>query len=182
MNMKKLSTLIIAVILLLLAGCGEMNAAKEDVTLVYEAFFLDNEEILELFCDVRGSEAPYEYLTKDFHVTVTYMPEKDMHEFYGTEATIIIYAYQNGEVIADDGSPTANEGFFCTVETENKNLQQCIDGIEKNWHITGSYMDEDGAKYTEYLDLEGAKMLTYTVKGYFGGGMSDGSVDFSSEE
>ena len=77
--------------------------------LIYEAVFLDNDEIINLYSEVRGPKAPYEHLTNDFHVTTVYMPEKDMHELYGTEVTVNIYAYQDGEVIADDGSKTANE-------------------------------------------------------------------------
>lgn len=185
--MKKTIILISAIVLLVISGCKSAGnsstepPAQETTTVIYEAFFLDNDEILKLFSEVRGPEAPYENLTKDFHVTTAFMPEHDMHELYGTEVTVKIYAYQDGNVTADDGSTTANEGFFCTITTENEALQNYIDSTEKNWHITGSYKDAGGAKYTEYLDLTGAKQVNYTVKGRFGGSMSNGSIVFSPQ-
>lgn len=188
--MKKNVIFLLALMILLLStACVSSQttppaetAPVEDGYVVYEAFFLDNEEILRLFSDVRGAEAPYEYLTKDFHVTTAYMPEEDMHEFYGTEVTVHIYAYQNGEVQADDGTMTANEGFFCTVNTENAEMQRYIDSLEKSWHITGSYAAKGGAKYTEYLDLTDAEKVDFSVKGRFGGVLSDGSITSSPEE
>lgn len=147
---------------------------ENDNSLVYEAFFLDNDEVTELFTKVRGMEAPYEKLTKDFHVTTAYMPEQDMSELYGTEVTVHIYAYKDGEVLADDGSMTSNEGFFCTVTSDNEEMQSFIDNTQKNWHITGSY--KDGAKYTEYIDPSDATEVDISIKGRFGAGMSDGSI------
>lgn len=186
--MKKMICFMLAIMLLVFSGCGSKQNAPEETakaempTVVYEAFFLDNEEILKLFAEVRGPEAPHAIMTQDFHVTTAFMPEQDMREFYGTEVTVHIYAYQDGEVTADDGKLTANEGFFCTVTTENPDMQDFIDHLEKNWHITGSYQDQGGAKYTEYLDLTGAREVEYTVKGHFGGYMSDGNIAFSPEQ
>lgn len=180
--MKKATCLILALVMLwTVLGCTvKVNAdAAESPAVIYEAFFLDNEEIRSLFCQVRGENAPYDNLTKDFHVTTLFMPEQDMHTFYGTEVTVHIYAYQDGKVLADDGSFTANEGFFCTITTDNPQLQHFIDHLEKNWHITGSYQDQGGAKYTEYLDLTDAMVVEYTVTGHFGGYLSDGNVSFS---
>lgn len=104
-----------------------------------------------------------------------------MHEFYGTAVNIHIYAYQAGEVCADEGNMTANEGFFCTVKTDNADLQRYLDSLNKNWHITGSYNDQNGAKYTEALDLTGARKVDYTVTGHFGGYMSNNTISFSPD-
>ena len=160
---------------------AEAVSVEESPKVIYEAFFLDNDEILSLFDEVRGPEAPYGIMTQDFHVTTVYMPEEDMHAFYGTKVTVRIYAYQAGEVPADDGSMTANEGFFCTVTTDNAELQSFLDQLGKNWHITGSYKDQGGAKYTEYLDLNDAMPVEYTVTGYLGGYLSDGRFAFSPD-
>ena len=143
----------------------------------YEAFFLYNDEIINLFYAVRGTVNPYTNLTKLFHVTTRYMPEHDMRELYGTEVTVHIFAYKNGTAAADDGGVTSNEGFFCTVSSDNPRLQQFIDGLNKRWHITGSY--EHNAKYTEYLDLTDAEPVDFTVLGRFGGFFTDGQVYFS---
>lgn len=157
----------------------DVEPAEEESSLIYEAFFLDNDEVMELFTKVRGEEAPYENITKDFHVTTAFMPEQDMHELYGTEVTIHIYGYKNGEVVADDGSTTANEGFFCKVTSDNEEMQSFIDNTEKNWHITGSY--KDAAKYTEYIDPSDAAEVDFTVKGRFGAGMSNGDIMFENK-
>lgn len=183
--MKKLCSLILSVLLVI--SCFGYTATAEatpdeQVTVIYEAFFLDNKEISGLFVEVRGEDAPYALVTNDFHITTRFLPEQDMRSFYGTEVTVHIYAYQTGEIIADDGSTTANEGFFCTITTDDPELQYFIDHLEKNWHITGSYQDQGGAKYTEHLDLTGAQAVEYTVTGHLGSYLSNGSIVFSPED
>ena len=81
--------------------------------------------------------------------------------------------------MADDGSTTANEGFFCKVTSDNEEMQSFIDNTEKNWHITGSY--KDAAKYTEYIDPSDAAEVDFTVKGRFGAGMSNGDIMFENK-
>lgn len=177
--MKQMICLILAIVMVtVMLGCTAGKADAEE-KVIYEAIFLDNDEVVNLFSEVRGAEAPHGILTKDFHVTTAFMPEQDMREFYGTEVTVRIYAYQDGEVVADDGSVTENEGFFCTIETENAQLQNYLDHLDNNWHITGSYKDQGGAKYTGALDLTDAQQVSYTIVGRFGGYMSDNNVYFA---
>lgn len=186
--MKRIITLICAVLMLTVSGItstlahAETPSTDEHPSVIYEAFFLNNDEIRDLFVKVRGPEAPYAIMTQDFHVTTAFMPEKDMHEFYGTEVTVRVNAYQTGEVRADDGSMTANEGFFCSVEVDNPEFQDYLDSLGKNWHITGSYKDQGGAKYTGMLDLTDAQAVEFTVTGRFGGYLSNNSIVFSMED
>lgn len=185
--MKKCLILLCAVLILAatFTGCTTIYAEtlqeNENVSVVYEAFFLNNDEIRNLFAEIRGPDAPYAIMTANLHVTTAFIPQKDMHEFYGTSVNVHIYAYQAGEVCADDGNMTANEGFFCTVKTDNSDLQRYLDSLNKNWHITGSYSDQGGAKYTEALDLTGARKVDYTVTGHFGGYMSNNTISFSPD-
>lgn len=144
---------------------------------IYEAIFLDNDEILGLFAAVRGTEAPYPKMTWDFHVTTAFRPEQDLRSLYGTEVTVHITAYQRGEVRTDSGESTENEGFFGSVTTESRALREILDRTDRKWHITGSYRDE--AKYTEQLDLAGAKTVDYTIRGRFGGYLDNGTQVFA---
>lgn len=185
---KVVICLILAVVMsltatgLFCARCfADAPAEAESPKVIYEAFFLDNAEIADLFAQTRGEEAPHAIMTKDFHVTTSFMPEQDMRELYGTEVTIHIYAYQDGQIPADDGSMTANEGFFCTITAENEQMQAHINALDNNWHITGSYQDQGGAKYTGRLDLEGAQMVEYVVTGRFGAFLSDNSLAFAQD-
>lgn len=159
---------------------SENNISPGCVSVIYEAFFLDNEEIIQLFNEVRGAEPPYENLTKDFHVTTVFRPKRDKRRLYGTEVTVHIYAYKNGTVKTDDGTVTSNEGFFCTVSSENPRVQRLIARLKKNNHITGSY--ELNPKYTGFLELNDAQPVDFTVKGRFGGFFSDGKIYFSPPE
>lgn len=158
---------------------GDGEGRENDKKVVYEAFFLDNDEILSRFAEVRGETAPYERVTKDFHVTTSYMPETDCRSLYGREVTIRVTLYQCGVVLDDNGQPTSNEGFFGSVSSEDAELMAMIDSIDKNWHITGSY--QGAAKYTEYLDLTDAKEVDFTVKGVFGAFLGDGVYTFSPD-
>lgn len=151
--------------------------STECVSVIYEAFFLDNEEIIQLFSAVRGAEPPYENVTKDFHVTTAFRPKRDKRRLYGTEVSVHIYAYKNGTVKTDEGNMTSNEGFFCTVSSENPQMQKLIDRLENNNHITGSY--ELNPKYTGFLELNDAQPVDFFVKGRFGGFFSDGKIYFS---
>ena len=141
---------------------------------IYEAIFLDNEEIRSLFAEVRGPEAPYPKMTQDFHVTTAFRPHQPLQSLYGAEVTVHITAYQRGEITAESGESTENEGFFCSVTAENSALREIFSASDRKWHITGSY--RDAAKYTELLELTGARAVDYKVRGRFGGYLSDGSL------
>ena len=184
--MKRLTAaLLCAMMLFSFPACSQKDAndggtEQDENYVVYEAIFLDNGEILDIFSDVRGDEAPFEQVTKDFHVTTNFMPEKDSHELYGEKAEIHITGYKCAEVKDDDGGMTANEGLCVTISCEDAALQRHIDSLDNNWHITGAY--KDAAKYTGYIDFSDAQPVDYTVTGTFGGSMSSGEIVFDPEE
>ena len=160
---------------------AEQNADADQnaATVVYEAIFLDNDEISNLFTEVRGETAPFDKVTKDFHVTTAFMPETAHSQWYGAKVTVHITAYAVQDVKADDGSTTSNEGFKAEVTSDNKELNEYLESLGKNYHITGAY--KDGAKYTEYVDFSQGDPMDVTVTGTFGGSMSDGVIDLGGK-
>ena len=152
---------------------------EQAATTVYEAIFLDNDEISNLFTEVRGEAAPFDKVTKDFHVTTAFMPETAHSQWYGAKVTVHITAYAVQDVKADDGSTTSNEGFKAEVTSDNKELNEYLESLGKNYHITGAY--KDGAKYTEYVDFSQGEPMDVTVTGTFGGSMSDGVIDLGGK-
>ncbi len=152
------------------------SADSEEATVVYEGIFLDNQEILDLFAKVRGEEAPYETVTKEFHVTTEFMPSEAHSKWYGEKITVHITKYKSAEIKMDDGNMTANEGFKAEVTSDNEKLNEYLKSLNKNFHITGSY--KDGAKYTDQIDFSDGTVLDETVEGTFGGFYSDGTYRF----
>ena len=141
----------------------------------FEGIFLNHEEIEKLFLEQRP-KAPYENMTKIFHVTVEYMPENEHKQFYGKEVEVHIIAYKDGKVISKEGGPTGNEGFKVTLKADDAELQAFLDSIIKNYHVTGSF--EDDAVYTNYIDFSDGKKLDVTVRGVYGCGYEDDFIDF----
>ena len=156
---------------------GEQMSNNDYV--VYEAVFVDNERIKSIFKEVRG-EAPYPKITADYHVTTAFRPDKDVRNFYGKEVTVRITGYKAGDITTDEGGTTQNEGFKVELISDDAELTSYIIGQGKNYHITGSYVDQ--AKYTGYLDFSDATPLDYTVKGTFGAYLSSGKITFNAEE
>ena len=172
----------IMVLILALVGCTQANEPDESSPaeeVIYEAIFLDNDEITDLFTSVRGETAPFENVTKDYHVTTEFMPEEAHPDWYGEQVSVHITAYAVQDIEMDDGKMTSNEGFKVEVTSENKELASYLDALNKNYHITGAY--KDGAKYTEYIDFSaGDPMDTYIV-GTFGGYYSDGTINLGEK-
>lgn len=144
----------------------------------YEAVFLANDEVQALFASVRGEDAPFANVTKDFHVTTEFMPEQSHAEWYGEKVTVHITAYAVQNVRMDDGGTTANEGFRAEVSSDNADLEAYLESLDKNFHITGAY--KDGAKYTEYVDFSEGEEMDATLTGTFGCGRSDGTIDLGA--
>ncbi len=162
------------------SGTQATASSTQAVDYYYEAVFLDNDEVQDLFTSVRGEEAPFENVTKDFHVTTAFMPEQTHPEWYGEAVTVHITAYAVQDVKTDDGDTTANEGFKAEVSCENKDLEAYLSSLDKNFHITGAY--KDGAKYTEYVDFSQGEAMDVTLVGTFGCGHSDGTIDLGTEQ
>lgn len=186
---KKVRICLIALGLILsLVGCGQtgdisssqsaenqQEETQSENSVVYEAIFLDNDEITDLFTSVRGETAPFENVTSDYHVTTEFMPSEAHSEWYGEKVKVHITSYAVQDVTMDDGQTTANEGFKAEVTSEeNEDLNEYLKSLDKNYHITGSY--KDGAKYTEYLDFSDGEPLDIYVTGTFGGYYSDGNI------
>ena len=152
---------------------GDDAMAKKNYA-VYEAIFLDNNEIANLFTSVRGEEPPYATVTQDYHVTTEFMPAQAHAQWYGEQVKLHITSYAAQDVQMEDGQTTSNEGFKVEVTCENAELAAFLESLGKNFHITGSY--NDAAKYTEYVDFSQGKPLDIYVTGTFGGFYSDGKI------
>lgn len=170
-----------------LTACGFGAAKRNSSTsegpmntdyVVYEAVFVNNEQISSIFNEVRG-EPPYPKITADYHVTTAFRPEVDARALYGKEVTVKIIGYKAGEVTTDDGGTTMNEGFKVELVTDDAELTDYVVGKARNYHITGSYVDQ--AKYTGYLDFSDATPVDYTVKGTFGAYLSNGRITFTAD-
>ena len=141
----------------------------------YEAIFLDNEEVKEIFREVSDQYPQNEYIPGNFHVTTQYMPEPRHEELYGTPVTIHIIGYTSGSVQDPQENITSeNEGFLVELSAEDEKMQALIDSCDKIWHITGSYSTD--AKYTGQLDFSGMTPIDITIHGVFGMEDSNGTV------
>lgn len=156
-------------------SAAEANSESSSSDVVYEAIFLDNDEIGGLFAEMRGETPPFEQVTKDFHVTTEFKPETLHPEWYGESVVVHITSYAVQEIAMEDGTMTANEGFKAEVTSSNESLNSYLASLSKNYHITGAY--KDGAKYTEYVDFSQGEPMDVTVTGTFGGGLTDGTID-----
>ncbi len=183
-NFQKI--LLCLLITLSLFGCSSNNnedlpsdtesteSSEDSIYVVYEAIFLDNDEVLSIFEALRGKEPPFEKQTTDFHVTTTFMPESDLSKWYGTKVNVHISKYSIQEVKADDIGLTSNEGLKVELSSDNEEFNEYLSSLNKNFHITGSY--KDGAKYTELLDFTKGDNLDIDIIGTFGGYYSDGNI------
>ena len=91
------------------------------------------------------------------------------------EVTVHITGYKYGTVIdPEDGSASQNEGLKVEVPAEDSEMQELLDSLDRNWHITGSY--STAARYTKYMDFSDAAPLDFTIIGKFGRCDSDGKL------
>ena len=158
------------------AGCTSSapTEGSAESYAVYEAVFLNNDEVAELFASVRG-EPPFDNVTKDYHVTTEFMPTEQHPEWYGEQVSVHITAYAVQDIKADDGQTTANEGFKAELGSENPELAAYLSSLNNNYHITGAY--RDAAKYTGYIDFSAGEPMDTYLTGTFGGYYSDGAID-----
>ena len=154
---------------------------EEQRYVVYEAVFMENEEVLEVFRLLRGETPPYEHVPDKYHVTTVYMPERDSRQFYGSDVAVHGYCYKAGEVMDTDGNPTGNEGVLVVMYSSNSDFQHYFNNIvDRVYHITGSYTKE--AKYTLDLDYSDGTPVSFTITGKFGALLSNGTYVFRPEE
>ena len=150
------------------------SETADSVYVVYEAIFLDNDEVANIFKSIRKDEAPFDKVTTDYHVTSAFMPESDHKQWYGSKVNVHISKYKIQEVKMDDGNMTSNEGLKVELTSENEELNEYLISLNKNFHITGSYID--AAKYTDLFDFSDGEDLDIDIMGTFGGFYSDGNI------
>lgn len=150
------------------------SETTDSIYVVYEAIFLDNDEVSNIFNSIRGDEAPFNKVTTDYHVTSAFMPESDHKQWYGSKVNVHISKYKIQEVKMDDGNMTSNEGLKVALTSENVELNEYLISLNKNFHITGSY--KDAAKYTDSFDFSDGEDLDIDIEGTFGGFYSDGNI------
>ena len=150
------------------------SETTDSIYVVYEAIFLDNDEVSNIFNSIRGDEAPFDKVTTDYHVTSAFMPESDHKQWYGSKVNVHISKYTIQEVKMDDGNMTSNEGLKVELTSENVELNEYLISLNKNFHITGSY--KDAAKYTDSFDFSDGEDLDIDIEGTFGGFYSDGNI------
>jgi len=153
---------------LLLIGCGSSENGSSVCpkgSIVYEGIFFDQEEAAALFKNFRG-EAPFAHVADIFHVTTRFDPNEIQRQFYGLKVQVHLTHYKIEAVAADDGSLTSNEGFKVSLKAENRELQNHLDTLNVNYHITGSF--QDGAKYTEKVDFSDGTPVDFHIEGIFG--------------
>ncbi len=155
----------------------EINTTSEtadSVYVVYEAIFLDNDEISDIFKSIRGDEAPFDKVTTDYHVTSAFMPDNNHKQWYGSKVNVHISKYKIQDVKMDDGNLTSNDGLKVELTSDNKELNEYLVSLNKNFHITGSY--KDVARYTDLIDFSDGEDLDINIEGIFGGFYSDGNI------
>ena len=133
----------------------------------YEGIFLSTEEVTAAFQSMSDEFPRYPVVPERFHITTEYMPEMTHEDLYGAEVTVHITGYKYGiSTDETDGSTSENEGFRVEVTSEDPRMQQLLDSIHKNWHITGSYTT--AARYTKYMDFSDADPADFVLTGTFG--------------
>ena len=133
----------------------------------YEAVFLQKEDVEAAFRTASAHFPDYEYVPDDFHVTTQFKPEPKHESLYGTTVTVHIIGYTSGAVqIPEEGLISENEGFLVEVSSADEEMQALLDGVNRVWHITGSY--SGAAKYTGQLDFSDAMPIDVTIEGVFG--------------
>ena len=156
----------------------QQGEQEEQPSVVYEAIFLNNDEVQNLFVQARGETAPYANMATDFHVTTAFLPETAHSDWYGQTVTVHITTYACGEAKTDDGNITANEGLKAEVASNNEELNEYLSSLNKNFHITGSF--KDAAKYTNYIDFTQGQPFEATLTGTFGAYLSSGAEQLSA--
>ena len=165
-----------------LSACADNAGSEEDnvAYVVYEAVFLDSVEVAEVFKSIRGEEAPYPMITKDFHVTTAFLPETDSRALYGKEVEVRVIGYKAGAITLEGGSVTHNEGLKVLLKTTDAAMNLYLNEHPANYHITGSY--EAQPKYTGYLDFSDCESAEYLLTGTFGAYLNGDTITFNAED
>ena len=186
---KTLPWVIVLCLFLALLGCSShtdeiAHKSKEELEYgyyYYEGVFLSSEKITEAFRSASDEFPRYPVVSEPFHITTEYMPDTTHENLYGKEVTVHITGYKYGtSTDKTDGSTSENEGFKVEVSSEDPEMQELLDSIDKNWHITGSYTT--AARYTKYMDFSDADPVDFILTGTFGWCDSDNSLVLEHKE
>lgn len=145
----------------------------------YEAVFLNNDEVSKILYEIR-KDAPFPHIPADFHITTEYKPGLTHSSLYGSTVHVHIVKYKKCSIAIDDEKTTSNEGLKVVIRSDNDKMQALIDSLDKNYHITGSYMD--GAKYTDLIDFTDGQKVDIEITGIFGCSYSNGIIDTGSKK
>ena len=145
---------------------------------VYEAVFLDNAQISDLFAQARGSNAALAKVPSDYHITTAFQPETAHPEWYGQTVNVHVTTYAMQEVKMEDGTLTENEGFKVELTSDNEQLNSYLASLNKNFHITGS--SKDAPRWTENIDFSQGQTFEANATGTFGAYMTDQTVKLQS--
>ncbi len=166
---------------------SKVDSKKEDIPrdtstnyVVYEGVFLNSEDVLKMLEEIRGPKAPYENVSKEYHVTTMYKPEKDFRELYGSDVNVHIIGYLNGQATADDGTITHNEALVADLISDDPILADYLSSSQEGWHITCSY--ETKAFYSNLMDYSKAQKVDYTLSGKFGAYINGNFVSFDRND
>ena len=146
----------------------------------FEGIFLSYDEVIDAAKTVSDEYPRYSVVPEEFHVTTEFLPSVTHEDLYGTEVSVHITGYQFGTATdPKDGTASENEGFRVEVQSENPEMQELLDSIDKKWHLSISYTN--GAKYTEYMDFSDADPVSITLTGKFGRCDSNGKLMLEKE-
>ena len=146
---------------------------------IYEAVFLDQNEVENAFKKVTGSNYPKcQNIPDHYHVTTEFKPFIMHRELYGTKAQIHIIGYAYGEAEDDEGIISSNEGFRVEITSDDVEFQKLLSCYKKIWHITGSY--SVAAKHTGLIDYSNMLPVDISITGVFGMGDNEGNVILSN--
>ena len=141
----------------------------------FEGIFLSYDEVIDAAKKISDEYPRYPLGPKSIHVSTEFRPAVTHEDLYGTEVSVHITGYKYGTVTdPKDGTTSENEGFRVEVQSEIAKMQELLDSIKKNWHISISYTIS--SKYTEYMDFTDAEPVSITLTGKFGSVDSNGKL------
>ena len=142
-----------------------LSSPAGDTPVIYEAVFLDEEEVQEIFAEIRGNPE-FAKTPRDYHMTTLYYPDEPATDLYGTKVRLHVTGYQSERFLDEKLHITGAEGLRVQLECDDPEFQEYFSQFNAQWHVTGSYMTEP--VYTGLLNYRKAKPIDYTIDGVFG--------------
>ena len=111
-------------------------------------------------------------------MTTLFYPAELVDHLYGIKVKLHITSYQYERFLDRNFHLTGGEGIKVEIICDNPELQQYLDKINGNWHITRSYMTDE--LYTSALNYAKGKPLDYTLDATFGAYCTQETICFDS--